>query len=42
MVDNVWDFSKLKHEEHDDPIDPKLEVSKLMNNVSALVPDYHF
>jgi hypothetical protein len=32
-VDNVWDFSKLKHKEQDDPADLKLEVSKLINNV---------
>ena len=41
-VDNVWDFSKLKHEERDDPADLKLEVSKLINNVSSTAPDYLF
>ena len=39
-VDNVWDFSKLKHEERDDPADLKLEVSKLINNVSSTAPDF--
>jgi hypothetical protein len=39
-VDNVWDFSKLNHEEQDDPADLKLEVSKLINNVSSTVPDF--
>ena len=41
-VDNVWDFSKLRHEERDDPADLKLEVSKLINNVSSTAPDYLF
>jgi hypothetical protein len=39
-VDNVWDFSKLKHEERDDPADLKLEVSKLINNVSSTAPGF--
>jgi hypothetical protein len=39
-VDNVWDFSKLKHEECDDPAHLKLEVSKLINNVSSTAPDF--
>ena len=39
-VDNVWDFLKLKHEEQDDPADLKLEVSKLINNVSSTAPDF--
>ncbi len=39
-VDNVWDLSKLKHEERDDPADLKLEVSKLINNVSSTAPDF--
>ena len=39
-VDNVWDFSKLKHEDKDDPADLKLEVSKLINNVASTAPDY--
>ncbi len=39
-VDNVWDFSKLKHEERDDPADLKLEVSKLINNVSSTAPEF--
>jgi hypothetical protein len=39
-VDNVWDFSKLKHEERNDPADLKLEVSKLINNVSSTAPDF--
>ncbi len=39
-VDNVWDFSKLKHEERDNPADLKLEVSKLINNVSSTAPDF--
>jgi hypothetical protein len=38
-VDNVWDFSKLKHEERDDPADLKLEVSKLINNINSTAPD---
>jgi hypothetical protein len=38
MVDNVWDFSK--HEERDDPANLKLEVSKLINNVSSTAPDF--
>jgi hypothetical protein len=42
MVDNVWDFSKLRHEDHDDPADQKLEVSNLINNVSSTAPDYQF
>jgi hypothetical protein len=29
-VDNIWDFSKLKHEERDNPANLKLEVSKLI------------
>jgi hypothetical protein len=41
-VDNVRDFSKLKHKEKDDPADLKLEVSKLINNVSSTAPYYHF
>jgi hypothetical protein len=39
-VDNIWDFSKLKHEERDDPANLKLEVSKLTNNVSSTAPDF--
>jgi hypothetical protein len=39
-VDNVWDFSNLKHEERDDPADLKLEVSKLISNVSSTAPDF--
>jgi hypothetical protein len=39
-VDNVWDFSKLKHKERDDPADLKLKVSKLINNVSSTAPDF--
>ena len=35
MVDNVWDFSKLKHEDKGTPVDLMLEVSKLINNVSS-------
>jgi hypothetical protein len=42
MVNNVWDLSKLKHEERDDPADLQLEVSKLINNVSSRAPDYQF
>jgi hypothetical protein len=42
MVDDIWDFSKLKHEERDDPADLKLEVSKLINNVSMTAPDFRF
>ena len=34
-VDNVWDLSKLLHEEKDNPADLMLEVSKLINNVGA-------
>jgi hypothetical protein len=33
-------FLKLKHEERDDPADLKLEVSKLINNVSSTAPDF--
>jgi hypothetical protein len=39
-VDNVWDFSKLKHDERDDSADLKLKVSKLINNVSSTAPDF--
>jgi hypothetical protein len=42
IVDDVWDFSKLKHEEREDPADLKLEVSKLINNVSSTTPDFIF
>ncbi len=36
-------FLKLKHEERDNPADHKLEVSKLINNVSfTALPDCHF
>jgi hypothetical protein len=38
-VGNVWDFSKLKHEERDDPANLKLKVSRLINNVSSTAPD---
>jgi hypothetical protein len=41
-VDRIWDFSKLKHEERDDPADLKLEVSKLINNVISTAPDFQF
>jgi hypothetical protein len=41
-VGNVWDLSKLKHEEQDDPADLKLEVSKLINNMSSTAPHYQF
>ena len=34
-VNNVWDFSKLKHEDKDTPADLMLEVLKLINNVSS-------
>ena len=34
--------SKLKHDERDDPADLKLEVSKLINNVSSTAPDFIF
>jgi hypothetical protein len=40
-VDNVWNFSKLNHEERDDPAGLKLKVSKLINNISSTAPDYH-
>ena len=39
-VDNVWDFSKLKHKERDNPANLKLEFSKLINNVSSTAPDF--
>jgi hypothetical protein len=42
MVNNVWDFSKLKHEENDDQVDLKFEVSQLINYVSSTAPDYQF
>ena len=38
-VDNVSDFSKLKHEEQDDPANLKLDVSKLVNNISSTAPE---
>jgi hypothetical protein len=38
----VWDFSKHKHEECDDPTDLKLQVSKLINIVSSKAPHFHF
>jgi hypothetical protein len=41
-VDNVWDFLKLKHKERDNPANLKLEVSKLINNVSSSAPDFIF
>jgi hypothetical protein len=41
-VDNVWDFSKLQHEESDDPANLKLEVSMLINNISSTERDFHF
>jgi hypothetical protein len=41
-VDNVWDFSKLKHAEHGNPADLKFEVSKLINNVSSTDADLSF
>jgi hypothetical protein len=41
-VDNIWDFSKPKHEEKDDPADLKLEVSKLINDVSSTGPYFCF
>ena len=34
-VDDVWDFSKLKCIERDDPADLKSWVSKLFSNVSS-------
>ncbi len=42
MGDNVWDFSKLKHEKKDDSADLKLEALKLINYVSSKAPDYQF
>jgi hypothetical protein len=41
-VENIWDFSNLKPEEKDDPANLKLEVSKLINDVSSTAPDFHF
>ena len=38
LVDNVWDFSKLKHKDKDTPADLILEVSKLINNVRVMRP----
>ena len=32
----------MKHEEKNNPADLKLEVSKLINNVSSTAPEYHF
>ncbi len=40
-LDNEMDFSKLKHKECDDPANLKLEVSKLINNVSFTALDYN-
>jgi hypothetical protein len=37
-VENVWDFSKLKHKEQDDPAELILEVSKLITNMSSTAP----
>jgi asparagine synthetase A len=34
-VDDVWDFSKLKRIERDDPADLKFWVSKLFGNISS-------
>jgi hypothetical protein len=39
-VDNIRNFSKLRHEESDDAIDLKLEVSKLIKNVTTTTPHY--
>jgi hypothetical protein len=39
-TNNMWDFSKLKHKERDDPADLKLKVSKLINNDSSTAPDF--
>jgi hypothetical protein len=41
-IDNIWNFSKLKHEERDDPANLKLEVSKLTNKVSYTTPYFCF
>jgi hypothetical protein len=38
----MWDFSKLKHKECDDPAHLELEVSKLINSVSSTAPVYQF
>jgi hypothetical protein len=40
-VNNIWDFSKLKHKEPGDPANLKLEVSKLINNVCSTAPIYN-
>ena len=37
-VDNIWDLTKLKHEEKDKPYDLLLEVLKLINNFGATAP----
>lgn len=39
-MDNVWDLTKLKHEEKDRPSDLMLEVSKLMNNVEPMAKPF--
>ena len=35
LFNNVWDFSKLKHEDKKTQADLILEVSKLINNVGT-------
>ena len=40
-IDNVWDLTKLKHEDKDIPSDLMLEVSKLINNVGATAQPFN-
>jgi hypothetical protein len=42
MVDNIWYFLKRRYKEGDYPAYLKLEVSKLINNVSSTAPEYCF
>ena len=39
-VDNVWNFSKLKHEDKDTPADFIFKFSKLINNVGQTAKPY--
>jgi hypothetical protein len=39
-VDNVWDFSKFKHDDKDDPTVLKMKVSKLISNILWTAQEY--
>jgi hypothetical protein len=41
-VYNLWDFSKLEQKEPDDKVVLKMEVSKLIKNVSSSAHEYLF